>query len=234
MSEETTENNQAVEKKQSKFSFFRYFIILVIIAIIAGAAGYFFNNKNGAVAIVNGQKIARSLYNERYAQLSAAVASQGRSATTTEMQTLIKTQTLDNLTSEALLLEAAGKENIKADTTAVDTQFAKDKSGFTDATAFEKALTSQGFTDSSYKEALIRNNIIQQYLAKHIDIASVKATPAEVRALYDQSIVGSTNVPPFAEVKAQVENQIIQQKQQQLISTFIQQLKASSTIQTLI
>ena len=150
------------------------------------------------------------------------------------MQATIKTQTLDNLINETLILQAAGKEGISASTTMINTQLAQTKSQFADTAAYEKALTVQGFTDSTFMDSLTRNNIIQQYLAAHINTSSATASPAEIKALYDQVVTTNKSVPPLDQVKTQVEQQIIQQKQQTLVNNYITQLRASSTIQTLL
>ncbi|HEY4496420.1 MAG TPA: SurA N-terminal domain-containing protein [Candidatus Paceibacterota bacterium] len=237
MSEEIMGNQQETTRKRSGLSFFKLVVFIVIVAAII-AVGYFLMKpgviSGKSVAVVNGQKIMRLVYDERYAQLAASITFQGQSATTTEAQAEIKNQTLDNLVTETLLLQAAEKEGIKADEKAVDTMFSQNKSQFPDETAFQKALTDQGQTENTFKEFLIRDNIIRQYLLAHIDLSSAIATKEEVTTLYNQAVLNDKNIPPLDQVRSQVENQIIQIKQQQLITDFIQQLKASSTIEILL
>lgn len=239
MAEETMGGQQETAKKRSGLSFFKLFVFIVIVVAII-VAGYFLIKQNGgviggeAVAIVNGEKILRSIYDDRYSQLAATVTFQGQSATTTEMQATIKNQTLDNLVTEALLLQAADQEGIKVKEEEIDALFSQNKSQFPDEAAFEKALTDQGYTDSTFKEFLTRTNIIQQYLTAHVDTSSAIATAEEVKTLYNQAAANDKTIPPLSEIRTQVENQIIQQKQQLLITNYIQQLRASSTVETLI
>lgn len=240
MTEETTVGQQETTKKRSSISFFKLFVFIVIVAAIV-VAGYFVikqgvNIVSGgeAVALVNGQKISRGVYDERYAQLAASITAQGQSATTTEMQVTIKNQTLDNLITEALLLQAADKEGIEVNATEVDAAFTQSKSQFPDEAAFEKALTAQGYTDSTFKEFLTNDNVIRQYLAVHIDTSLATTTEKEIKTLYNEAAAKDKTIPPLSQVHDQVKDQIIQLKQQQLIADFIQQLKASSTIETLL
>ncbi|HEY4499098.1 MAG TPA: SurA N-terminal domain-containing protein [Candidatus Paceibacterota bacterium] len=237
MSEEATGNQQGSVKKSSGRSFLRLLGIIVILAALV-AVGYYFMKQGGTVsetvAIVNGEKITRSTYDERYIQLETSITAQGQSATTTDMQGKIKAQTLDNLVTETLLLQAAGKENLKVNSAEVDKLFTQNQAQFADAAAFEKALTAQGFTDRTFKDYLNRSNVIQQYVAAHIDISLATSTEAEVKALYDQAKASDPTIPPLDQVRAQVENQIVSQKQQQLITDFIAQLRASSTIEILL
>ena len=237
MSEETMGNQQETIKKRSGGAFLKFLLFTIIVVAII-AVGYFALKQGvvsgGAVAVINGQKIMRSVYDGRYAQLAASIALQGQSATTTEMQAVIKKQTLDNLVTETLLLQAAEKESIKINSEEVEAAFFQNKSQFPDEEAFVKALTDQGFTDNTFKEFLTKDNIIRQYLMAHIDVSLVTSTEKEIKALYEQAVESNPTIPPLDQVRVQVENQIIQQKQQQLISNFIQQLRASSTVETLI
>ena len=240
MTEETTVNQQETPKKGSSLSLVKLSVFIVIVAAVI-AAGYFVIKQGvgivgggEAVALVNGQKISRGIYDERYAQLTASVVLQGQSATTTETQIAIKNQTLDNLITETLLLQAADKEGIKAKTEEVDAVFTQNKSQFADEAAFIKALTDQGYSESTFKEFLTRDNIIRQYLTANVDTSSLTATTAEIKTLYDQAAANDETIPKLSEVSDQIKNQIIQLKQQQLIANFIQTLKASSTIETLL
>ncbi|MFA6273482.1 MAG: SurA N-terminal domain-containing protein [Candidatus Paceibacterota bacterium] len=240
MPEETTENQQGTTKKRSGLSFSKLLVFIVILAVIVAGIylvikqGINVVGSGGAVAIVNGEKISQSVYDNRYAQLAASITTQGQSATTTEMQTTIKNRVLDDLITETMLLQAADKAGIKANAEEVDTAFTQSKSQFTDETEFETVLTEQGYTDKTFKEFLTRDNIIRQYLTANIDTSSATATETEIKTLYDQAAANNETIPPLSEVKTQVENQIIQLKQQQLVTNFVQQLKASSTIETLL
>lgn len=233
MSEGTLEGQPEAAKKGSGASFLKLVGILIILAAIAVAGYFLYNQFGGSVAVVNGQKISRAVYNERYAMLSASIASQGISATTTEAVSAIKKQTLENLVTETVILQAANKEGIKANATEVSALFDQNKSQFSDAAAFEKELTKQGYTEATFKAALERENIIRHYFEAHLDLTSAKASDAEVKALYDQAIANDKNIPPLDQVRTQVENQIIQQKQQQLVGDYVTRLKASSTIDIL-
>ncbi|OHA15557.1 MAG: hypothetical protein A3H57_01910 [Candidatus Taylorbacteria bacterium RIFCSPLOWO2_02_FULL_43_11] len=233
MSEETTGSQEAATQKKSFFSFKKIIIAIILIAGIAVAV-YFYMNSAVAVAVVNGQKITKSEYDERYAALAAGIVAGGQSATTTEMMTQIKTQTIDNLVTEALLLQAAAKEGVKSDSTAVDTQFSSSKSQFADDSAFTKALTDGGYTADTFKSYLTRANIIQQYLTSHIDVNTAAASNAEVTSLYEQVAAVDKTVPPLSEIKSQVEAEIVRQKQQMLVTDYISKLRASSTIEILL
>jgi len=244
MSEETTKNKQGTVKKNSRPSPSNNLIIGVIIAVIAAMGGYYYGtdqsdngvkqSDRGVVATVNGQEITQAEYDERYTQIVAYIESQGQSATTPEAQEEIKNQAVDSLIVEAILLQSAKKDGVTANDEDVSALLAQNKSQFADDAAFQEALTAEGYTESTLMENITRDNIIQQYLEANVDVSSVTATDEEAQDLYNQSIIGSENVPPFEEVRDQIEAQVLQQKQQPLIADFIQQLRDSSTIETFI
>lgn len=234
MTEEINENNESATTKRTGLSLPKL-LTSIIIAIVIIVAGFLLIKQiGGGVAVVNGQRITRSEYDMRYKQLAASVVAQGGSATTTEMQSAIKQQAIDNLVSETLLLQAANKEGIKADEKTINDQLTQSVKQFPDDAAYKKALVDQGFTEATYKASLTRNNIIQQYLKVHVDVSSATATDSEVKALYDQVAATNKTIPPLDQVRTEVENQIVSQKQQVLVNNFIERLKASSTVEILL
>jgi len=238
MSEEKMESNIS-----SGSSFPKPLAIIVVIAAIA-ALVYFFATSDGnggvnhgigdAVAVVNGQEITQSQYDERYAQLAAVVESQGQLTTGADIQELIKSQATDSLIVEAVLLDAAEKDGMTANEDEISAEFANSKSQFPDDAAFQEALIAEGYTEETLMEGITKNNIIQQYLDANVDDSSITATDEEIQDLYDQSIIGSENVPALEEVRSQVEAQVVLQKRGALLDEFIQELRDSSDIEILI
>src|SRR3989338_7858413 len=76
--------------------------------------------------------------------------------------------------------------------------------------------------------------LIQGLFDANIDSANLTATEEELTALYDQAGGVEAGLPPMAEIKDQIEAQIIFDKEQKLISAFIESLRAEATIEVLI
>lgn len=232
MPEESIENQTSSSAKRGGF-LSKLIIFIIVIGIIVAISYAILQTQGGAIAIVNGEKITKAQYNERYSKLALTVASQGQSATSTEIMAAMKKQVTDDLVSETLVLQEAKKAGISANTDAVDAAIKQSQAQFPDNAGYEKALKDQGFTDMSYKSTLTTQNIIQQYLSTHVDLTTAVSTPAEVTTLYNQAAASGQTVPPLDQVRSQVEAQIIKQKQQSLISKFIDQLKSSAKIEIL-
>lgn len=235
MSEEQIENDKPEQApNRSGWLKTRSVVIIVIVAVLVVAGYFIFSPNFKAVAEVNGQVISRAAYNERYRELQAYLISNGQSATSTEAQAAIKQQAIDGLVNETLLLSLAKKEGIVAKDDEINSQITQAKAKFKDNAAFEDAIKVQGLTDSSFKDNVVKQNIIQQYLVAHLDFSSATSTDKEVTAFYQQASASGGNIPPLSQVRSQIEAQIVQQKQQQIISQYIQALRASSTVKILI
>lgn len=242
MSEESTQQEQEVPspsspKKRSGLSLFRLAAFVVIVGVVA--VGGYSLLKGGlidkAVAVVNGEKITQEKYDSRQAQLASVLSAQGQDPTSEELVGIIKQQVLDDLVAETLILQEAKKEGITAKEDEVNAVFEQSKSQFADEKVFADELTKQGFTESSFRATLTNQNIFQQYLNAHVDLASVSATEEEVEALYEQSISGGgENIPELEEVRDQVQAEVVRQKQQALINEFMNNLRNSSQIEILI
>ena len=230
MADEMTENAPQESAGRSGSSFTKVVIFLIVIAILAVGGYFLYQRMTPAVAIVNGEKVSQSRYDEYYKQLESTLTSQGVSATSTQAVAYLKQQTIDNIVTETLLLQKASAEGVSVNADAVNTQIKSDQAQFKDTAAFDSALSDRGYTEATYRDALTRQNIIQQYLNKHLDLASATATVAEINALYKQAQAANKNIPPLAQVRDQAAAQIVQQKQQQMILTYVQALRASSTV----
>ena len=235
MSEETTQTQPEMSSTPKSSSFRRVGIIVVIALIIIGGGYYFIQNVLGgnAVAIVNGEKISQSQYNDHYLQTAAIFNSQGMATSTDAAKANIKTQTINDLIAQTLVLQAAAKESIKADSTTVNSSIDQVKKQFADEKTFQSELVKQGYTDASYKQTVTNQNIIQQYLGKHVNVSSATSSEADAQTLYKQALAANPKLPKLSDIRSQVDAEVVREKQQILITNFINSLKASSTIKVL-
>jgi hypothetical protein len=234
MAEETASASTPAESPKKKGGMLGKIILIIIVLAVIGGGVYYANNSTKAAAVVNGETISMAEYTERFNRIAATITAQGGSATTTEMQTAIKNEALKNLVDEELVLQAAKKENIVAKSSEVDTQLSQTKTQFGDDTKYKDALTKQGYNETTFRDFLTRMNIVQQYLAAHVSTSTVKASETEVKSLYDQAKQVNKNLPPLASVRAQVEQQIVTQKQQQLVDAEVEKLRSASKIEILV
>ena len=222
-------------------------LIAVVVLLIIGAGGWYLVSSGTvnlsqftqskapegstatAVATVNGETITS-------VQLSAAVAQinaqNGTSTITTPAQ--VQSQALDSLIAQALLVQAVKKAGIVASSTQVEAQVQAAKTQLGSQAAYEQALAAQGITEETFRAQLSSDLAMQAYLNQTLNLLAVTATDAEIQTAYKQASEQQTDVPPLSQVREQVQKFVIQQKQQQLVNTQIEKLRAEADIKILI
>lgn len=221
-------------------------LILVILVLVAG---YYFWESRGespavynltasttAVALVNGEEITRAEYDTYSAQLTSSFKAQGVDVASSTVQDFVKQQTLDSLVSLAVVKQEATKENIQVSDTEVEAALAKTKANFSNSSDFAKAIAAEGFIEATLKESFAKSLLFEKYISAHVNLTAVKATAKEVEDSYNQSIAGSQgkNIPTLAEVRSQIEQEVILQKQQALIGEYLKKIIGSSKVEILI
>jgi hypothetical protein len=221
-------------------------VSLVVLAII-GFGIYFFGfresddtgneqgasaNLEGNVALVNGKAIPKSVFDSGFANALASFTSQGVDVQNPENLSQIRTQVLNDLINNELLVQGVAASGIKANAEEVDREIQAilDQAGSQEA--FEKQLADAGLTEDKLRENISNQLVTQAYLLQSVDVDSVTVTDEEVRKFYDDSKVQQPDLPPFEEVKDQARQQLLLSRQQALVNQFIESLRAKAIIET--
>jgi len=189
--------------------------------------------KDSVVARVNGEEIMRS---EMESMQERIASNQGIdfSALSSEEKERISMEALENLISQALLMQEIEKSNISVSQEEIDAQINSFKEAYGGEGPFGEELALQGLTEGQLREQLELESKYMAYFSQELDFDALSATDDEIRAFYDQSVSQGENVPPFEEVASQIEQYVIQQKQQDLVEALVQQLRFNADIQILI
>lgn len=219
-------------------------IIAVVIGILVVAGAWYYysykntgeNNsaKSEVVARVNGEDITRAELEKTENQI---LSTQGVNIDTLDeaTRTQLQTQALDNLISNTLIRQAAEKSGETTTDADVDGQLATIKGQFKDDAEYQTALAAQGLSESELRSNIATDIKVQAYLKKTLPLDSVTATDAEIKTLYDQEASnGGDNLPALSDVSEQIKAFVIQQKQQQLVQTHIQELRTAGEVEVLI
>jgi hypothetical protein len=209
--------------------------LVIVVAVVAG--GWYAlsgHGSNTVVATVNGAPItSRQL---SLAELQVA-SEQGITATSTAAQAEFQSPALDLLIGQVLLEQAAEQAGVMGSSTAVTAQLAAAKAGFSTQSEYEQALAAHGMTEADLRTQISTNLLINTYLDQHLNLLTATATDAEIQAAYNlvsSQQSGKTPVPPLAQVRPQVAQMVVQQKQQQSVDAYVAQLRSAATIKILI
>jgi len=221
-------------------------ILILIIAVIVITAGLwtYYSNKDKAVdndlseipdivAYVNNEDITKADLEISETQLAAGQGIEIMSLDN-ETRKQLQNQALDILISSALIEQAAANSGITASEDDINSELKAIKDQFEDDAKYQEALLQQGMSESDLRSQIVVNVVSNKYIGQVINIESIKATEEEINALYEKEAAITEELPPLVEVHDQIESFIIQQKQQELFSKHIQELRALADIKILI
>jgi hypothetical protein len=213
----------------------------VLVLLVAAVGGYLLFGKAKTekpvaaqavtVAKVNGVAITQAELDTQVSTTLANLNAQGIQATTTEQLAQVKNQALDDLINNELVNQGIAADGITVKSEDVNSQYL----ALVTQLGGQDKMNAQ-IKQASTTEAQVRSNIekqmkIQAYLSKNIDLNSANVTDKEVSDYYKANTQGQKNVPALKDVSAQIKQQLVAAKQQQLILNFIAALKAKATIE---
>jgi peptidyl-prolyl cis-trans isomerase SurA len=188
-----------------------------------------------AAAKVNGTKIDLALYEKNYAQLVQGAAAQGLDANDPAVAAEMKKQSIDILVNSELLRQAATEAGVVVTDEQINGRYTELVQSQGDETKLVARMTELGITKESLLSDIKNEILIQTHLTAAVDTSKIVVTDEEVLALYN-SVASNKDVqvPPLADVRPQIEQEIKFGKEQELISGYIETLKAKATIEVLI
>lgn len=220
------EQTVATPKKKSKKTL--WIILTLIILVLVGAAVWYFTQGGalgGPVAIVNGEEITRSEFNE---QKNLIATQSGDPALVPSDQELV-----DQMVNEQLLLQDIERRGINVDDK-IDAELQNVKSQFPSEEEYTNALTENNVSEEQVRESVRYQLLFADYVMKIQEERGITVTEAEIQSFYDESVAGQEEAPPLEEIRPQIESQIAQQKVQVVFEEVIQQLRDQAEIQVLI
>jgi len=138
----------------------------------------------------------------------------------------LRSDALDALIEDALILDAAKKAGYVANQVVVDSAYEADKAYFSDEREFVSALANWGFTKKSYKEYLGRQQIIGSYpsVAKPVEV-----TEEEIKEEFDKIAVTQPNLD-YEESKENIEQLIRYRKEAANRQELVDELRKDAKI----
>ncbi len=185
------------------------------------------------VARVNGEEIKGADLQNSEAQI---LAGQGVDPTTLtdEQRQQLRNQALDILISNALIRQAAAGANIQASDEDINAQMEMIKGQFEDPAKYQEALTQQNMTEDDFRKLVASDVFIQTYIEQTLKLKAMDATDEEINAMYEQQKAASAEIPPLEEIRDQFKSFVIQQKQQQVLVSHIQELRSKANVEVLL
>lgn len=195
-------------------------ILAAVVVIILAVSGAFAST----AAVVNGEKITQREFNTLIANTEA----QYQQELSAEERGLL----LDQMVVQTLWLQDARARGITATEEQVDAEYELMLAQFGGTEKeFNDTLRTYGVTVSEVRDQ-VRDQIVLQQYAQAIQIEEgVTVSDEEVVDFYTQVATTQEGVPALDEVRAEVEQALVQQKLVEVLAQKAEQLRAQATIE---
>lgn len=190
------------------------------------------------VAEVNGQEISRDQFVQAYESQFQQAVMQAQSSAQEVDQGQLRKQVADNLVNTELLVQEADERDIKVSDKEVDRTLKElaAQNGLESVDAFVAAMEQQGM-DRDEVESQMQTQVRIERLVSS-EAGDVSASEAELRALYDRLVAqqeqageqAAQQVPPFAQVRSQLEDQVKAEKESEVAQRLITDLREKADV----
>lgn len=188
-----------------------------------------------SIATVNGVVIPKATYDTQLQGAIANYKAQGINVEDPNTLNEIKKQILSNLVNNELLSQTVAAAGIKSNPEEVEKQYQVLLVQTGGADKLKEELAKNNLTDALLRENIAKQLAIQAYLAQNVDMSSVAVNDKEVENFYAEFSKSQKDkgqaVPALKEVSEQIKQQLVSNKQQALVSAFLEELQKKSKIE---
>ena len=190
------------------------------------------------VARVDGHTITRAEFAQTYAAEFNQAAAQQQSSGSPVDQNQLKKQTVNTMVGTELIVEEAHRKGFTASPQAIEQTLrgAAQQDGMKTPAQLMAALKRQGMTAQQ-----IRSQVVTQVLVDKVvsaEAGNTTPTRQELKALYHRLVAQQkqqaggkkTKTPPFAQVEAQLAQQVKSQKQSAATQQLVQRLRKNAHV----
>lgn len=174
------------------------------------------------VAVVNGDEINGTTYNIVYAQLKLQAAQFNEEVDLNE----IKEQTIESVIDRQLLVQEAKELGIEYTNEEVEEQFLEMKEN--NGEALETLLGQYQFTEEMFKEQIKFEFIMNDFMTEAIEVT---VDDDELKEHYEKAKEGNDEIPPFDEIKNDLQRSLVQQKTAEELEKLIEEAKEVAKIE---
>ncbi|NEE01710.1 peptidylprolyl isomerase [Phytoactinopolyspora halotolerans] len=189
------------------------------------------------VAVVNGEEILKEDFVPAYESQFQQFAMQAQATGEDVDEEQLKQQTADNMVSNELLLQEADNRNVDASQEEID-QTLNDlatQNGLESADEFIAALEEQGMAEDEVMAQLENQVKLDELIAD--EAGDTEPTEKELRELYEQAEAQqgqageeAPEMPPFEEVKPQLEEQAKAEKESAAAEELVGKLREDAEV----
>jgi len=206
---------------------------LLVALLLLGGAGYYVYLKpaqDAIVAIVNGKEIRTTEFNENISLIEQNATLQGIDITDPAAQAEIRTQALDTLINNALIVTAAQNAGLTVSQEEYDVIYAELIASLGSEEVLRTRMVEVGLTQKRLENNINERILADEYIATQTGDQNLTVTDADVEAFIASLNAPEGQLPPLEEIRDEIEAEILNQRQQVLIMNILEKLRAEADI----
>lgn len=189
------------------------------------------------VAEVNGEEITKDEFEQVYTGQFQQAAMMGQEVNQDEM----KTQIADGMVSERLLVQEADNREVSASEEDVDAMISEivEVNGMESEDEFFTAMEESGMSEEEIRTELEKQVKVEALIAE--ETGDIEPSDEELEEIYDEQIAAreeaqsegegeETEPPAFEDVKPQIEQQLISEKQAEAAQGLAEELREDADV----
>lgn len=184
------------------------------------------------IATVNGEAVDQDLFYQNLDQTFASLEAQGLDTTDPSIRESYEIQVLDTIVNTKLLITAATEAGYVPSDEEIQARIAELETQFGDAAGLDTQLADLGLDRDALYEDVREQLSVDTFLAEEVLGDNLTVTDQELEDAYNALLEAGRELPELDAIRDALTAQIEQQKQQQLIGTYIDNLRAEADIET--
>ena len=189
------------------------------------------------VAEVNGEQVTKEEFVPIYEAAFQQAAAQAQMSGQAPDEEALRKETADNLVDTELLLQEAESRGLEVSDEAVEAELTSlaEQNGMKTADELLKAVEAQGVSADQARQQVETQAMVEQLVED--ENGPVEPTDKELRKLYDQvkeqqaaTGGGGQEIPPFAQVRDQLEEQASSQETGKVATALVEDLRKDADI----
>ena len=191
-------------------------------------------NEDGPVARVNGEDIPRVAYKNRLKEITEALTRQRFNTANAKIAAEIRQQAIAELVNFTLLYQVATDAGFRASKADIDAAYQTVLTDMGSEEVLLLVLKDRDLTTADLREELKRQVVVDAYIASTANPDSVVVTDAEVEQYHANISANNPETDVLENIEDELRALLRAQKQQQLVTDLIQDLRANAEIEVLI
>lgn len=218
-----------VEKKKESYRPLIAFALGVLVSV--GGFRLYDIFTTPVAAIVNGTRITTEMFEKDVAMMEKGAALSGVDVNDPLVKKDIRTQALNNLITNELLIGAARTSGAVTDDASIQTAYEELMTDVGGEEALVSRMEAVGLTRETLMDNIKDRLLVDTYLEGATDIKTATVTDEELQAYVAQMASAGLGMPPsIDDIRPQLEATLLAEKQQQIVLDHIEKLRSEADI----